>query len=624
MCGIAGIVYRERRLLDPGQLDLMKETLRHRGPDGEGMHIEAHAGLAMRRLSIIDIDRGQQPFFSEDRRVCVVFNGEIYNFRQLRNSLVSEGHFFSSDSDGEVIVHLWEELQEELVTRLNGMFAIALFDFRRNVLFLARDAFGIKPLYYYWNEQCLVFGSEIKALLASGEVPRKLDLDALVEFVSWEYVPAPHTLFRSLQKLEPGSFVKLDQKSWSIVRRRWWEMPLADPQSRQDSEDDWERRIGEKLKEVVRSQMVSDVPLGAFLSGGVDSSLVAAFMGRVPAFSIGFDDPSYDETAWAKKVAEHLDLSHFVRIFQPAGVDWFDRLMPYMDDPIADFSILPTFLISRLARERVTVALSGDGGDEIFGGYETYVAQEIARAWQKLPLGRVGSAAEEWILRWRPRPQKKGFVNKSRRFMEGLQQDATLRHARWRMFLSDQMRRQLFTKEAQANCSRQPTEHILRLFEESDGRRGIDQRLYVDLRSYLSDNCLVKVDRMAMACSLEVRVPLLDAELVEMAFQMPSKLKVRGWKTKILLKRLAARHVPPACVFRPKEGFSIPMKESLRREFRPLLEDFLSSARIRDDGIFQPETVETLKREHLIGKANHSHLLWALLVFHDWKRRWGV
>ncbi|MGB3562080.1 MAG: asparagine synthase (glutamine-hydrolyzing) [Thermoanaerobaculia bacterium] len=629
MCGIAGIV-----AFDGGerptsrQLSEMCKTLTHRGPDDEGQFVDGEVGLGMQRLAIIDLDSGQQPIFNEDRSVCTVFNGEIYNFLELRRELEASGHRFASHTDGEVIVHLWEEHGPDFVSRLNGMFAIAVWDQAERRLALIRDRVGIKPLFWIHTGRHLVYASEIKALLASGLVPREVDLDSLGQFLSWEYVPAPRTLFKGVHKLEPGTMLLVDLTDGSSRSISWWDVPPAAvpdygaTATHTRSNADYEEAVDQTLRQCVQRQLVSDVPLGTFLSGGVDSSLVVSGMGEARAFSIGFEDRSYDESSWARRVARHLGISHRVEILQPAVGDLFDKLMHFMDDPIGDFSIFPTYLVSRLAREEVTVALTGDGGDELFGGYETYVAQEAARWWSRAltPLGQ--RLLEPWIRGWRPRTAKKGWINKARRFVEGLEHDPRLGHARWRLFAGEGMRQRLFTPEAREQMVTPVGAHILQLQEAARDRHPIDRGLYVDLKSYLADNCLVKVDRMSMACSLEARVPLLDHELVELAFALPPRLKVQGRQTKPLLKKVAARHVPRECVYRPKEGFSIPIKEWLRRELRPLMEELLDPGQLQREGVFAVETIATLKREHEEGIANHSHILWSLMVFEDWRRRW--
>ena len=609
----------------------MCDSMVHRGPDEEGLDLRDDVALGVRRLAVIDLQTGQQPIFNEDRTVRVIFNGEIYNYRALRRQLEDEGHRFSTAADGEVIAHLWEEHGSDFASRLNGMFAIALHDTRRRSLALVRDRLGIKPLFYASTPHHLVFGSEIKALLASGLVTKRLDLDGLGQFVAWEYVPGPGTLFKEVRKLEPGTMLLVDLAEESIRSVRWWNLPDVDAadgasqsQTLPRTEAEWQDAIDAKLRECVRRRLVSDVPLGGFLSGGVDSSLVVSGMGETRAFSIGFDDPSYNETRWAGKVARHLGISHRVEMLRPSAADLFERLMVFMDDPIGDFSIFPTYLVSKLAREEVTVALSGDGGDELFGGYDTYVAQQAARLWSCVPAPLRRGLVEPLIRSLRPHPAKKGLVNKAKHFVAGLQLDERLAHARWRLFAGEAMRRQLFTPEALLQLETPVEEHILRLNNRARSRSEIDRQLYVDLKSYLVDNCLVKVDRMSMACSLEARVPLLDHELVELAFQMPASLKIRRGHTKILLKSVAARHVPRECVYRSKEGFSMPVKEWLRNEIRPLVEELLDRRRLDRQGIFQSATVERLKREHFRGEANHSHVLWSLLVFEDWARRWGA
>jgi asparagine synthase (glutamine-hydrolysing) len=366
------------------------------------------------------------------------------------------------------------------------------------------------------------------------------------------------------------------------------------------------------------------VPLGAFLSGGVDSSLVVAAMGEAETFSIGFDDQSYDETRWSRQVASHLGVRHHVEIIRPQVLELFEHLMHFMDDPIGDFSIFPTYLVSRLAGQHVKVVLSGDGGDELFGGYETYLAEEKFRTWQRLPGWLRRCAIEPAIAMLPPTLAKKGLVNKAKRFVEGARLDPAWGHARWRVFCDEVIRSRLLTEVARREAVTPVGAHILALRAEAQDRDPRDRALYVDFRSYLVDNCLAKVDRMSMACSIEARVPLLDRDVVELAFKLPARLKFDGRHTKILLKRVAARHVPAECVYRPKEGFSIPIKNWLRQEFRGLAEYYLAPERLRQEGLFEPAVVERMWQEHLHNRANHSHLLWSLLVFEQWRDRWQV
>jgi asparagine synthase (glutamine-hydrolysing) len=623
MCGIAGIVPAfDAPPPCAKRLQAMCDVIVHRGPDDAGLEIRGRVALGMRRLSIIDLAGGHQPICNEDGTVRVVFNGEIYNYRELRKELEAKGHRFTTVSDTEVIVHLWEEFGPSFPKRLNGMFAIALHDERARQVVLVRDHLGIKPLYYALHDGTLLFGSEIKVLLASGALPRELDVDALGQFLSWEYIPGEATLLRHVRKLRAAEMLEFDLATGATHVSRYWDIPQSTGDSA--SAVHWEDEVDATLQACVRRQLVSDVPLGAFLSGGVDSSLVVAAMGSgARTFSIGFDDPSYNELPWSERVASALGVSHRVEIIRPQVVELFDRLMHFMDDPIGDFSIFPMYLVSRLAREEVTVALSGDGGDELFGGYETYLAEEAATRWARMPA-MVRGVLEPAVRACRPTAAKKGLVNKAKRFIEGLEHPENLGHARWRVFAGEAARAELFTVDALDGMRTPVGNHIEHLLREAGERDERDRALYVDLRSYLVDNCLVKVDRMSMACSLEARVPLLDPTLVELAFRMPSSLKYSARTTKILLKRVACRHVPEECVYRPKQGFSIPIKNWLRHEFRPLVEEFLAPERLSREGLFEPTVVERLKREHMENHANHSHVLWGLLVFQDWRERWGV
>jgi len=624
MCGIAGIVALQGAAPSRADLVRMCDTLAHRGPDDAGYLVEGPVALGMRRLSIIDLSGGHQPIFNEDGTVGVVYNGEIYNFRELRAWLELQGHSFRTASDTEVIVHLWEQVGIDFPKHLNGMFAIALHDRARQRVVLARDHVGIKPLYFALGPGGLVFGSEVKAVLQSGRVGRRLDVDGLAQFLSWEYVPGAGTMLRDIRRLEPARSLELDLVTGCSIVRRFWNPLAAAGSAPVQTEAEWEDEVDAVVRRSVRNQLVSDVPLGAFLSGGVDSSLVVAAMGEAETFSIGFDDPSYNETQWSKRVADHLGVHHHVEIIRPQALELFEHLMNFMDDPIGDFSIFPTYLVSRLASRHVKVVLSGDGGDELFGGYETFLAEEKFRSWQRLPGWLRRGVIEPMVEALPPTAAKKGPVNKAKRFVEGARLDPSWGHARWRMFCDEVVRSRLLTEEARRAVVTPVGEHIRALRAEALDRDGRDRALYVDFGSYMVDNCLTKVDRMSMACSIEARVPLLDREVVELAFRLPSALKYNGSQTKILLKRVAARHVPRECVYRPKEGFSIPIKNWLKDEFRGLVECYLAPDRLRQEGLFDPGVVERMWQEHLANRANHSHLLWSLLVFEQWRDRWGV
>ena len=622
MCGITGIAALNGSPVPTWkQLKTMCDTLYHRGPDQDGMDLREGVALGMRRLSIIDLAGGRQPIFNEQGNILTVFNGEIYNFRALRQQLEACGHVFRTNTDTEVIVHAYEEYGADFPQYLNGMFAIAIHDTVKHKLLLVRDHLGIKPLYYAFNHQYLVWGSEIKAILASGVVERSLDLNGLGAFLAWEYVPGEATLFQTIRKLEPGKLLEIDLQQPRCEPRSYWDIPKTG-ENNQLTTSEWIELVDEQLKQSVREQLVSDVPLGAFLSGGVDSSLIAAGMEEAKTFSIGFDDPSYNELSWSYKVAQHLGVNHITETIKPEVAGLFEHLMHFLDDPIGDFSIFPTYLVSQLARQHVTVALSGDGGDELFGGYETYLAEAKARQYQKLPAIFRRQIVEKAIQSLKPQPQKKGLINKAKRFIEGLEHPADLGHTRWRIFMGETIRQKLFTSEALGAISTPTESHILELFRQAGDRQPLNRSLYVDVKSYLCDNILTKVDRMSMAVSLESRVPYLTPQLVELAFQIPDRFKVDREQTKVLLKAVAARHLPSECIYRPKEGFSIPIKNWLTTQFRPIMEDCLHPQKIKQQGIFNSKTIERLKQEHLAGIANHSHILWSLIVFQQWERQW--
>jgi asparagine synthase (glutamine-hydrolysing) len=623
MCGITGILALGGAPLPANQvLQAMCGTLRHRGPDDLSLDSRDGVALGNTRLAVIDVEGGRQPLFNESGSVRTVLNGEIYNFRELRRTLQNAGHVFRTASDTEVIVHAYEEYGLDFVNELNGIFGLVLHDMERQRVILARDHMGVKPLYYSLvDDKYLVWGSEIKSLLASRLIAPQLSVDALGQFLSWEYVPGTQTLFEGIRQLAPAEAIVVDLRSSKMSIKKYWSIVNA-MTHRSRSAEDWEDEISAQITASVKGQMVSDVPLGAFLSGGVDSSLVVASMGDANTFSIGFDDPSYNELDYATRIANHLGVRQTKKIIRSNVADLFDTLIFHLDDPIGDFSVFPTYLISRMARENVTVALSGDGGDELFGGYETYVAQRYAHWYQYLPNFITRDMLPALANRIRPTRKKKGTINKLKRFIEGAALPASMNHARWRIFASDELKSQLFTPTAAAELITPTGQHIHDLYTTAAALPELNRSLYVDTQSYLADNCLVKVDRMSMANSLEVRVPLLDKELVTMAFDVPPNLKIRGSETKWLLKRIASRQLPRECVYRPKEGFSIPMKHWLGSHFRPILEEYLSPSKLRRDGIFEVRMIERLKQEHFAGPANHSHILWSLIVFHAWKERW--
>jgi asparagine synthase (glutamine-hydrolysing) len=621
MCGITGVVYRDReRPVSRSEVEAMCRTLVHRGPDDEGFFIENNVGLAMRRLTVIDLVTGRQPISNEDGRLWIVFNGEIYNFPALREELERRGHRFTTHTDTETIVHAYEEYGEDCVSRLNGMFAFAVWDRREQTLFLARDHLGIKPLYYFVDEQGLLFGSELKALLANRHVPRRIDLQALDAYLTFEYVPAPLTIFDGVRKLPPGHTLR-----WAGGRaeaRQYWHLR---PRRNEAGEAELCEELRELVRDAVRMQLVSDVPLGAFLSGGVDSSVVVSMMSElldrpVKTFSIGFDDPSYNELAWARIVAERFATDHRERTIRPDVVGMVQDLLRFLDEPLADTSVFPTYLVSRLARQEVTVVLSGDGGDELFAGYDWYVADRVDRWYGRLPA-RLRRSTLPWLVgRVPPASRKKGLVNKVKRFVEGAALPDSLQHFRWNLFLTAARKSRLYGESLRAAVDHERTLDRFRGYlEQAQDSDRLWQQQFADIKTFLVDDILVKVDRMSMANSLEARVPLLDRRIVEFAAGLPPRLRLSGLRTKYILKRSMAERIPPAILRRRKEGFSVPIKNWLKHELRPLMEEVLSPARLRREGLFEPDYVAELQREHLQGRANHAHELWSLVMFEIWR-----
>ncbi len=623
MCGICGVVtWQSGTGEDPATLQAMCRRLHHRGPDDEGYYADASAQLAVRRLSIIDLATGHQPMTNETRTIWLVYNGEIYNYRELRSQLEQRGHAFATHSDSEVIVHAYEEYGDDCLVRFNGMFAIALWDVPRRRLLLARDRIGIKPLYYWAGPEQLVFGSELKALMAYPSLPATLDPVALDQFLTLEYIPTPRTIFAEVRKLPPGH--KLVFSPDGLTNTAYWDISFA-PSAADPADPAEELRA--LLEDAIRLQLVSDVPLGAFLSGGIDSSTVVALMSEISAapvqtFSIGFDDSSYNELPYARALAVQVGAKHTERILEPDIAQLACELVPHFDEPFADFSIFPTYLVSKVAHQAVKVVLSGDGGDEIFGGYEAYLADRLDRTYRRLPARLRQQGLPALFSRLPPQPAKKGLVNKAKRFVEGAALPPALQHARWMMFMSEDDRQAVYQPDWRAGLPDNSAEGLLEAhFRKVAHLDPLTQQQYVDLKTYLADDILVKVDRMSMAASLEARVPLLDHRLVEFALNLPARLKLNGGRTKALLRRAMQGRLPEAILNRSKQGFSIPLKHWLRGPLRSLMVDTLSPQGIGRRGYFSLGTIGRWISEHLDGRANHSHRLWALMVFELWHQQ---
>jgi asparagine synthase (glutamine-hydrolysing) len=623
MCGICGMV--GPAAADRGVLTRMTRVLEHRGPDDAGFHVASYEdgvsiGLGFRRLSIIDLDTGNQPIANEDGSVLVVFNGEIYNFRELRAELEARGHRFATNADTEVLVHLYEDLGTRCVERLNGMFAFAIWDQTERRLILGRDRFGKKPLYYAEVDGGLLFGSELKSLLEHPSCPRELDHESLAAYLAVEYVPTPRAIFEGMRKL-PAAHV-LVWEDGRVRLERYWDLSFPRVDGTQ-SEDDYSDELRSRLREAVRRRLVSDVPLGAFLSGGIDSSSVVAFMsealpaGAVKTFSIGFGERSFDESEHARRVAQYFGTDHHEDVFTASAMaELLPIVADHLDEPFADASVLPTYLLSRFTREHVTVALGGDGSDELLAGYPTFPADRVAALYavpralhervvlplaDKLPVSTANFSAEFRL----------------KRFLRGAASAPEIRHPVWLGSFTPAEQDELLSRPAG-----DPLETHRRHFESAPSRDRVERLVYLYAKTYLQDDILVKVDRASMACSLEVRAPFLDVELAEFLGRVPPRLKLHRLGTKYLLKRAMRDLLPEGIAGRPKKGFGVPVAEWIKGELREAVQEELSAERLRRQGLFEPAAVQRLLTEHLTGRRDHRKPLWTLFVFQLWHRRW--
>ena len=617
MCGIVGFVGKG----DERILKTMTDALAYRGPDGEGYFFDPAdgVGLGHRRLAIIDLESGSQPIYNERKTVAVVFNGEIYNFQMLRNELEAR-HQFKTRTDTEVIIHLYEEQGEKCFEKLEGMFAIALWDTKKKKLLLARDRFGEKPLYWTLREGTLVFASEPKALFNHPLVPKELDANALFKYLCYEYVPSPQTIFRAIQKLEPGCFLVWERGT--TCTKSYYQLAPRLPNG--------EKTLEEHVEEAVKNRMIADVPLGVFLSGGIDSSTIAYFAQKhswrpIKTFSIGFEEQTFDESGWAKQAAKRIGTDHHERLFTKKELlETLPNVTRQLDEPLADASLLPTYLLSLFAREHVTVALGGDGGDELFLGYPTFLAHRFWPFYGFLP------AFIKTIIKKSARilPVSHSYFSfdfKTKRFLEETNPDDLIRNQLWLGAFHPREYLTLLTPSIRARY-RPDT-----LFEDIDRHRSFcsswdrfSQIDYLYLKHYMAEDILTKVDRASMYCSLEIRSPFLDTCLVEYAFFLPLNQKLRWFTTKYALKQLMAPRLGKDIALRKKQGFAIPLAHWLAHDLRDMLLLYLNSERIMKGGIFNPVYVGQLMQEHMTKKADHRKRLWTLLIFEMWRERWGV
>lgn len=633
MCGIVGfLTSKATNIPDEVSLRRMRETLFHRGPDDQGEYIRKFdengpfVYFGHRRLSIIDLTGGHQPLSNEDQKVWVIFNGEIYNFRELKVELEALGHHFKTQSDTEVIVHAYEEYGEGCFSHFNGMFAIGIWDEIRRRLVLARDRLGKKPLYYAILNNWFLFASELKAMLAYPHFPRKIDLLSLRKYLFYEFIPTPHSIFKDTRKLPSASY--LIYEDGKVVIKKYWS-PFYERRKEENlSEDEVVERIIHLLSQSVRRRLISDVPLGIFLSGGIDSSAVAAFAqkevpGKVKTFSIGFEDPSFDESKFATLVSRYLETDHHEQKMTPEEMlQIVPKIPDLLDEPMGDASILPTYLLSKFTRNHVTVALGGDGGDELFAGYPTYLAHKFANPYQQYfgflhplitSLGNLLPVSDDNI----------SFDFKVKKFLSGIGHPDGVRNYLWLgSFNFSEIDKILSPSFHHSFDRNQLVEEIVAYEKEFPLRDRMTFLQFLDLRLYLQESILVKVDRASMACSLEVRAPFLDYELVEWVMGLSSRLKVRRLTLKYILKKAMNGLLPPEIIHRPKKGFGVPIAKWVKGPLKDLFQEFLSPERIRREGVLNPVYVATLLEEHLNNKVDHRKKLWTLLVWELWINRY--
>jgi len=628
VCGLVGIYHlRENIDIDRELLSRMNEAQFHRGPDEGGLYNEPGVGLGHRRLSIIDVSSGQQPLFNEDHSIVVVYNGEIYNFQELAEELKQAGHIFRTHSDTEVIVHAWEEWGESCVNRFRGMFAFAICDRNRQTLFIARDRLGIKPLYYAeLSDGQFIFASELKALKCHPLLNKTFDELAIEEYFAFGYIPEPRSIYKQVKKLQPGHTLTLKRGQSVPAPREYWDVPFTPTST--GSEIDIQHELIERLKQAVDIRLVSEVPLGAFLSGGVDSSAIVALMAQIEegkpvnTCSIGFGDPKYNETEFAQQVAERYQTDHVIEQVDPNDFDLIDTLASYYDEPYADSSAIPTYRVCELAKKRVTVALSGDGGDENFAGYRRHrwhMNEEIIRG--RIPqflrgpiFGTLGQVYPK--MDWAPK------VFRARSTFQALARNSVDAYMHSMSIVYDDLRTPMFSEAFKKklggyhasevfhyHLNRSPTDHPLSLIQ------------YLDTKTYLPGDILTKVDRASMAHALEVRVPILDHEFVEWVSGLSPDIKLKGREGKYIFKKALEPHLPDDILYRPKMGFAVPLSSWFRGPLKDRVREALSSKRLADTNIFDMKFVNKLVNEHQSGAREHSAALWSLLMFESFLRQ---
>lgn len=617
MCGIAGQVYfKGHKKVNKSSLVLMTNSLKHRGPDGSGFYLKENVGLAMRRLAVIDLIGGIQPIYNESKSIYAVFNGEIYNYRYLRNKLINKGHHFNSHTDSEVIVHLYEEYKLDFVNYLEGMFAIALWDKDNKRLVLVRDRLGIKPLYYMLANDQIVFASEIKAI--KNTLPNlTIDTKALKSFLSLLYIPAPLSIYKEIKKLQPGHMLILNQDQVKIQKYWFLEKITINKMDQQQLKI----HFLQLLEKAIKDELNADVPVGCFLSGGLDSSAVVALAAKqsikpLKTFTAIFKEDSYNESSYARLVADYYKTDHTELIIKPKPNQIVKDLVSVFDEPYADSSAIAAYYLAELTSQHVTVALSGDGGDELFAGYVTYKADKLANIFSYLP-NYIKENLLPFIINRLPTTESKASLDfKLKQFINGLNDSPIKRHYNWKVFMDELNLKSLIKKELLTDWD------YFQIYEqylsEASQFETITKNLYADTKVYLVDDNLTKVDRTSMAHSLEVRVPILNQEIVEFAFSLSDKIKMPKLNLKHFMKQSLTGILPSEIINRPKAGFSVPMPKWLKTDLKPQLDYYLSSSMINKQGYFNDFQIQRIMSEHQNGLANHSRSLWGLLNFSVW------
>ncbi len=618
MCGICGFNWDDEKLIQK-----MVQKIHHRGPDAQGVKTFPGFSLGNARLSILDLStRGNQPMSARNGKLWIVYNGEVYNFPEIKKELTARGYKFNSHTDTEVVLKSYEEYGPGCLEKFNGMFAFAIWDEEKKELFLARDRIGIKPLYYYFKDGKLIFGSEIKSILEADCVRKEVNLQSMYYYLGYEFVPAPDTMFKNIYKLRQGHYAIF--KNGSLQIKKYWELKFK---SEVINEEEATDRIFTALEKSVQRRLISDVPLGVFLSGGLDSSTVVGFVSRlyphkIQTFSIGYEDKTFSELPYAKTVSDFFNTEHNVLMINPVSPEDIERSLYHLDEPMTDLSTIPFYLISCKAREKVKVCLSGEGGDEIFLGYDRFKAAKINRYYNIFPSFIRKKILSTLILKLPDQPQKKGAINMLKRFIEGTLYPQEVGAMRWQYFLNPEIEQNIFKKSTQSHISFTPFDPIYYFSQICNSVNPTDKDIFVDIKLTMADSVLMKIDKMSMATSLEVRVPFLDHQVVELCASIPADLKLNKLTTKYIFRKTLKKYgfLPESIIYRGKQGYSLPVKNWLREELKDYMIDLFKNSPIVKENI-NSSYLSLLIKEHLQLKHNHNHILWALVNLSLWYKK---